>query len=130
MNASLHRWDVWQRLDSEFFSFLVDQRQIILWLKRTGQFFPYIEEELERADLPDDLKYVTIVESGLRAAATSAQVRLVFGNLSNQPAMLMIWSKIPGLIIAAICMPHSGSDKISEKVIWHVPRLAVGPGSL
>lgn len=68
----LDRWDVWQRLDSEFFSFLVDQRQIILWLKRTGQFFPYIEEELERAGLPDDLKYVTIVESGLRAAATSS----------------------------------------------------------
>ena len=67
----LDQWDVWQRLDSEFFSFLVDQRQVILWLKRTGQFFPYIEEELERAGLPEDLKYVTIVESGLRAGATS-----------------------------------------------------------
>ncbi|GAK48809.1 lytic transglycosylase catalytic [Candidatus Moduliflexus flocculans] len=67
----LDKWDVWQRLDSEFFSFLVDQRQIILWLKRTGQFFPYIEEELEKADLPDDLKYVTIIESGLRAGVTS-----------------------------------------------------------
>ena len=68
----LDKWDVWQRLDSEFFSMLVDQRQVILWLKRTGQFFPYIEEELERAGLPDDLKYVTIVESGLRAGVTSS----------------------------------------------------------
>jgi len=67
----LDKWDVWQRLDSEFFSMLVDQRQVILWLKRTGQFFPYIEEELEKAGLPDDLKYVTIVESGLRAGVTS-----------------------------------------------------------
>ncbi len=71
VRVPLDKWDVWQRLDSEFFSFLVDQRQVILWLKRTGQFFPYIEEELERAGLPDDLKYVTIVESGLRAGVTS-----------------------------------------------------------
>ncbi len=90
----LDRWDVWQRLDSEFFSFLVDQRQVILWLKRTGQFFPYIEEELEHAGLPDDLKYVTIVESGpTRGRDVLAQARPVFGNLSNQPVMLMIWSK-------------------------------------
>ncbi|MCP4400795.1 MAG: transglycosylase SLT domain-containing protein [bacterium] len=67
----LDKWDVWQRLDSEFFSFLVNEKQVILWLKRTGQFFPYIEEELEKAGLPDDLKYVTIVESGLRSGATS-----------------------------------------------------------
>ena len=49
----LDQWDVWQRLDSEFFSFLVDQRQVILWLKRTGQFFPYIEDRL-----------ITMVEEG------------------------------------------------------------------
>ena len=67
----LDKWDVWQRLDSEFFSFLVNEKQVILWLKRTGQFFPYIEEELAKAGLPDDLKYVTIVESGLRSGATS-----------------------------------------------------------
>ncbi len=68
----LDKWDVWQRLDSEFFSFLVNEKQVILWLKRTGQFFPYIEEELDKAGLPDDLKYVTIVESGLRSKATSS----------------------------------------------------------
>jgi cell division protein ZapA (FtsZ GTPase activity inhibitor) len=67
----LDRWDVWERLDSEFFSFLVDEKQVILWLKRGGRYFPLIEEELEKAGLPDDLKYVTIVESGLRANATS-----------------------------------------------------------
>ena len=68
----IDKWDVWQRLDSEFFTFLIDQRQVILWLKRMGQFFPYIEEELEKAGLPDDLKYVTIIESGLRASVTSS----------------------------------------------------------
>lgn len=67
----LDKWDVWERLDSEFLSFLVDEKQVFLWLKRGGRYFPVIEEELVKAGLPDDLKYITIVESGLRANAQS-----------------------------------------------------------
>ncbi len=68
----LDKWDVWERLDSEFFSFLVDEKQVFLWLKRSGRYFPLIEEELAKAGLPDDLKYVTIIESALKAGATSS----------------------------------------------------------
>jgi len=68
----LDKWDVWERLDSEFLSFLADEKQVFLWLKRGGRYFPIIEEELAKAGLPDDLKYITIVESGLRAKATSS----------------------------------------------------------
>ncbi len=67
----LDKWDVWERLDSEFLSFLVDEKQVFLWLKRGGRYFPLIEEELQKAGLPDDLKYLAIVESGLRASAKS-----------------------------------------------------------
>lgn len=67
----LDKWDVWERLDGEFISFLADEKQVFLWLKRGGRYFPLIEEELEKAGLPNDLKYVTIIESGLRAGATS-----------------------------------------------------------
>lgn len=68
----LDKWDVWERLDSEFFSFLVNEKQIFLWLKRSGRYFPLIEEELAKAGLPDDLKYITIIESALKAGATSS----------------------------------------------------------
>ena len=68
----LEKWDVWERLDSEFLSFLADEKQVFLWLKRSGRYFPFIEEELAKAGLPDDLKYLAIVESGLRAGATSS----------------------------------------------------------
>lgn len=68
----IDKWDVWERLDSEFFSFLVNEKQVFLWLKRSGRYFPLIEEELAKAGLPDDLKYVTIVESALKAGATSS----------------------------------------------------------
>jgi membrane-bound lytic murein transglycosylase D len=67
----IEKWDVWERLDSEFFSFIVDEKQVILWLKRGGKYFPFVEEELSKAGLPDDLKFIAIVESGLRASATS-----------------------------------------------------------
>jgi soluble lytic murein transglycosylase-like protein len=67
----LDKWDVWERLDSEFLSFLVQEKQVFLWLKRGGRYFPLIEEELAKAGLPDDLKYIAIIESGLRANAKS-----------------------------------------------------------
>jgi membrane-bound lytic murein transglycosylase D len=68
----LDKWDVWERLDGEFLSFLANEKQVFLWLKRSGRYFPLIEEELAKAGLPDDLKYVTIVESALKASATSS----------------------------------------------------------
>jgi membrane-bound lytic murein transglycosylase D len=67
----MDKWDVWERLDSEFITLLADEQQVLLWLKRGGRYFPLIEEELRNAGLPDDLKYVPIVESSLKAGATS-----------------------------------------------------------
>lgn len=67
----LDKWDVWERLDIEFLWLLANEQQVFLWLKRSGRYFPLIEEELQRAGLPDDLKYVAIVESGLKPGATS-----------------------------------------------------------
>ncbi len=43
-----------------------DQPQVLLWLKRAHRVFPYIEQELSRHGLPDDLKYIAVVESALR----------------------------------------------------------------
>ena len=43
-----------------------NQPQVLLWLKRAHRVFPYIEQELSRRGLPDDLKYIAVVESALR----------------------------------------------------------------
>lgn len=67
----LDRWDVTERLEREFYLVLGDPAQAILWLKRSARYFPYIEGELRAADLPDDLKYVAVVESALRPRAYS-----------------------------------------------------------
>ncbi|MGH7267427.1 MAG: transglycosylase SLT domain-containing protein [Candidatus Rokuibacteriota bacterium] len=67
----LDRWDVAERLEREFYLALGDPAQVILWLKRSARYFPYIEAELRAAGLPDDLKYVAVAESALRPRAYS-----------------------------------------------------------
>ncbi|MGH7388696.1 MAG: transglycosylase SLT domain-containing protein [Candidatus Rokuibacteriota bacterium] len=67
----LDRWDVAERLEREFYMSLGSPAQVILWLKRSARYFPYIETELRRAGLPDDLKYVAVVESALLPRAYS-----------------------------------------------------------
>jgi hypothetical protein len=68
----LKRWDVTERLEREFLLSLGNPAQVVLWLKRSARYFPYIERELARAGLPDDLKYVAVIESALLPGAYSS----------------------------------------------------------
>lgn len=67
----LDRWDVRERLEREFYLVLGNWGQVVLWLKRSARYFPYVEGELAKAGLPDDLKYVAVVESSLLPTAYS-----------------------------------------------------------
>jgi soluble lytic murein transglycosylase-like protein len=67
----LDRWDVAERLEREFLLSLGNPAQVVLWLKRSARYFPYIERELTRAGLPEDLKYVAVIESALLPGAYS-----------------------------------------------------------
>ncbi len=62
---------VWENLDREFLLALSNEAQVLLWMKRAKRYFPHIEKRLRELGLPDDLKYVAIVESGLRPFAVS-----------------------------------------------------------
>lgn len=44
---------------------LWDRAQVILWLKRSNRYMPHIEKMLKENRMPEDLKYLPIVESGL-----------------------------------------------------------------
>lgn len=63
--------NVWENLDREFLLALSNEVQVLLWMKRTRRYFPWIEKKLKEMGLPDDLKYVTITESSLRPEAVS-----------------------------------------------------------
>ena len=67
----LERDDVWERLDRELLLALGKQAQVILWLKRSRRYFPFIEEQLRQSHLPDDLKYVVVAESDFYPEALS-----------------------------------------------------------
>lgn len=56
---------VWEMLDRELTISVWRRSQVLLWLKRAGRYFPYIEAKLAEADMPLDLKYLAIAESNL-----------------------------------------------------------------
>ena len=56
---------VLEMLDREFIIAVHDRAQVYLWLKRSGRYFPYIEDKLTEAGMPDDLKYAAVAESAL-----------------------------------------------------------------
>jgi hypothetical protein len=64
--------NVWENLDREFLLALSNEVTVLLWMKRARRYFPFIERRLMEMGLPDDLKYVTITESGLRPEAVSS----------------------------------------------------------
>jgi len=54
-----------ERLEREVIFFVCDRAQVFLWLKRAGRYFPAIEKQLAKNNLPDDLKYLAVAESSL-----------------------------------------------------------------
>lgn len=63
--------EVKERLDREFTIIVHSHAQVYLWLKRMQRFFPWLETEISRNGLPDDLKYVAVAESDLQLSASS-----------------------------------------------------------
>jgi LysM repeat protein len=63
--------DVKERLERELLVSLNSSDEVILWLKRSNRYFPYIEKALKDNSLPDDLKYIVIAESSLKPLAAS-----------------------------------------------------------
>ena len=69
--APLDSMDARERLERELLLMLWDRDQTILWIKRANRYMPYIQTMLKEQRLPDDLKYIPVVESALRALAGS-----------------------------------------------------------
>ncbi|HYM37177.1 MAG TPA: lytic transglycosylase domain-containing protein [Nitrospiraceae bacterium] len=67
----LDSWQVRERIEYEFYQFLEDEGESIILAKRTGRCFPPAEKQLADAGLPDDLKFMLLVESKCIAAAYS-----------------------------------------------------------
>jgi membrane-bound lytic murein transglycosylase D len=61
----LHQYDVKERMDREFLVNTYWHSNAFLWMKRSNRWFPVIEPILKANGIPDDFKYLCMVESSL-----------------------------------------------------------------
>ncbi len=74
-NVPVHFNDVKESLDRELLSNVYWHSQTILLLKRAHRFFPLIEPILKQYGVPDDFKYIPVIESGFLNIGSSAGAR-------------------------------------------------------
>ena len=61
----LELFDIQERLDRELLVNTYWQSNMLLLIKRANRFFPLIEKILKEEDVPDDFKYLAVIESSL-----------------------------------------------------------------
>jgi membrane-bound lytic murein transglycosylase D len=81
-----HLQDVRERFEKEMLLTLGDQPQVLLWLKREPRYLPFIAQALKAQQMPDDLKYLAVVESALRPHAGSSKGAMGFWQLMPETA--------------------------------------------
>ena len=69
----LHQPDVYERIDRELLVNTYWQSNGLLLIKRSHKYFPIIEPILKKHGIPDDFKYLAVIESGLTQAVSPAK---------------------------------------------------------
>ncbi|MDR1809792.1 MAG: lytic transglycosylase domain-containing protein, partial [Prevotella sp.] len=69
--TSLERYDLHERYDRELNSFVYFHSTTLLLIKRANRYFPVIEPILKKYGIPDDFKYLAVIESSLNPRAYS-----------------------------------------------------------
>ena len=67
----LRRADLHERMDREILAFTYSHQLTLLMLKRANRIFPIVEPILKECGVPDDLKYLMVIESNLDPAIVS-----------------------------------------------------------
>jgi membrane-bound lytic murein transglycosylase D len=70
--------DVYERMDRELLVNTYWQSNGLLMFKRAKKYFPIIEPILKEKGIPDDFKYLAVIESGLTNAVSPAGARGVW----------------------------------------------------
>ena len=66
------RADLRERMDRELIAFTYSHTNSTLMIKRANRYFPQIEPILKAAGIPDDLKYLMVIESNVDPQAVSS----------------------------------------------------------
>jgi len=71
-NVPMDMMDIKERFDRELLVNSYWQSQTLLFFKRANKFFPIIEPILKEKGVPDDFKYIALIESGLTKVVSPA----------------------------------------------------------
>lgn len=71
-SVPIEQSDIRERLDRELLVNTYWQSNTLLMIKRANKFFPIIEPILKKHGIPDDFKYLALIESGLTNAKSPA----------------------------------------------------------
>ena len=78
--------DIYERMDKELLVNTYWQSNGLLMFKRAKKYFPIIEPILAKHGIPDDFKYLAVIESGLTDARSPAGAS-GFWQIMNKQAM-------------------------------------------
>lgn len=67
----IHRFDIRERYDRELLSNTYFHSNTILLIKRSNRYFPIIEPILKKNNIPEDFKYLALIESGFQPRVVS-----------------------------------------------------------
>ncbi len=70
-HIDLDRYDLRERMDRELMAFTYMHSSTQLTIKRANRYFPVIEPILQANGIPDDFKYLAVIESSLNTLAKS-----------------------------------------------------------
>jgi hypothetical protein len=71
----LEQGDILERLEREIYVNAYWESNMILLMKRSAKYLPFIEEKLKQNGIPDDFKYVAMAESALLNVGSPAGAR-------------------------------------------------------
>ena len=72
-DVPVNRYDVREALDRELLVNVYWQSNILLFCKRAYRYFPAIEPVLKKEGIPEDFKYLVLIESGLTNVVSPAK---------------------------------------------------------
>lgn len=81
--VELNKTDIRERIDRELLVNTYWQSNALLWFKRTNKYFPVIEPILKKKGVPDDFKYLSVIESDLRNVTSPAGAKGMWQMLAN-----------------------------------------------
>lgn len=112
----LDRFEIWERLE---FAILDELKRsgMILAILRSGRWFPMIEQKIKELGLPEDLKYVAVIESYLHPGAVSGAGAVGMWQFIKSTA------KHAGLKVNSYIDERYDPEKATEAALKHLKEL-------